>query len=170
MVIILFFYIFHDSLVDNRVDLITCFMTLHHVPQINPILIELARILRPGGYLILREHDCKNERSLTAKYLNFVHAFMMIARVGEFADAPIKHLNQNQHPSDGDLDSDTSNWNKQKLEIIKFTNSIQYRTRGEWHKELERVHFHLIATLDYDLNESSNPQEVFYAVYQLDAK
>ena len=164
------FLYFIICLEDNRVDLITCLVTLHHVSQINLILLELARILRPGGYLILREHDCKRERSFTAKYLNFIHAFMMIARVGEFADASANHLHQNECTSNDDPESDTSDWVKQKADVIRYTNSIQYRTRGEWHQELDRVGFRLKAIIDYDINIASNPQEVFYAVYQLGAK
>ncbi|CAF1567507.1 unnamed protein product, partial [Rotaria sp. Silwood1] len=84
------------DLPSNHVDLITSFVTFHHISQIKQTLTELVRILRPGGYLILREHDCKNEYSLSAKYLNFVHAIMMIARVGEFADSPNDHDRKNQ--------------------------------------------------------------------------
>ncbi|CAF3828903.1 unnamed protein product [Rotaria magnacalcarata] len=64
----------------DRVDLITSFVTFHHIDQLESTLSELVRILRPGGYLIVREHDCKNEHALRVKYLNFIHAIMMIAK------------------------------------------------------------------------------------------
>ncbi len=162
--IFIYFIIYLD---DSRVDLITCFVTLHHVPQLKPILSELVRILRPGGYLILREHDCKKARTLLAKYLNFVHAFMMIARVGEFSHVCSNHINQTQDESDDDSESDTTDWEQQKSDIIKYTSSIQYRTRCEWQKELESVGFRLKATFQYDL---PNPQELYYAIYQLHTK
>ena len=152
---------------NNRVDLITSFVTFHHVAQLKKTLIELTRILRRGGYLILREHDCRNERSLSAKYLNFVHAIMMIAGVGEFADSQQNNSNGHQH---GDNLSDGNNkdkWMRQKSRIIEHTKSISYRTCDEWRQELENVGFRHCATLYYGANGSDNPQKLFYAVYQL---
>jgi 2-polyprenyl-3-methyl-5-hydroxy-6-metoxy-1,4-benzoquinol methylase len=161
------FIYFIVCLADNRVDLITCFVTLHHVPQLDMMLAEIIRILRPGGYLILREHDCKTARSLKAKYLNFVHAFMMIAGVGEFSNVSIHHIRKTQGKSDQESGCATVDWEQQKSDIIKYTNSIQYRTREEWQHELEQVGLRLRAELDYDGN---NPQALYYAVYQLNAK
>lgn len=42
---------------DGEFSLITCFQSLHHIKN-NIILSELYRILEPGGYIIIREHDC----------------------------------------------------------------------------------------------------------------
>jgi ubiquinone/menaquinone biosynthesis C-methylase UbiE len=151
----------------NHVDLITSFVTFHHISQITKTVTELARILRPGGYLILREHDCKNEHSLSAKYLNFVHAIMMIARVGEFADSPTNPNSENQHVLSKDYKHNKNGWTEQKSNIIEYTKSIHYRTCNEWQHELGNVGFQLLATLYYGANGSSNPQKLFYAVYQL---
>ena len=40
-------------------DLVTCYTGLHHIPQekIPSFLTSLARVLRPGGLLIVREHN-----------------------------------------------------------------------------------------------------------------
>jgi ubiquinone/menaquinone biosynthesis C-methylase UbiE len=40
-------------------DLITCFMVLHHVPtnNINILINEIFRVMKPGGLLLLREHN-----------------------------------------------------------------------------------------------------------------
>ena len=57
---------------DNTFDLITCFDTLHHIPNVSFVLKELFRVLQAGGYLLLREPvhsmgDWRNKRSgLTA--------------------------------------------------------------------------------------------------------
>ena len=75
----------------------TAFVTFHHISQLKQTLDELVRILRPGGYLILREHDCKSEQSLSAKYLNVIHAIIISARVGEFADTSSSLNNINQY-------------------------------------------------------------------------
>lgn len=40
---------------DESFDLITTFGTLHHIPNVAFVLRELARVLTPGGHLLLRE-------------------------------------------------------------------------------------------------------------------
>jgi SAM-dependent methyltransferase len=40
---------------DNHFDLVTCFGTIHHTPNITFILQELHRVTKPGGYILLRE-------------------------------------------------------------------------------------------------------------------
>ena len=44
----------------NQFSLITAFMMLHHVKKLNLMLSELSRIIKKGGYLMIREHDCMN--------------------------------------------------------------------------------------------------------------
>ena len=39
----------------GSVDLITCFGVLHHIPNVSRVIAELARVLAPGGTLLLRE-------------------------------------------------------------------------------------------------------------------
>ena len=39
----------------NAFDVATCFDVLHHIPNVSEVVDELARCLRPGGYLLLRE-------------------------------------------------------------------------------------------------------------------
>ena len=36
-------------------DLVTCLGVLHHIPNVTCVVRELARVLRPGGHLLLRE-------------------------------------------------------------------------------------------------------------------
>jgi 2-polyprenyl-3-methyl-5-hydroxy-6-metoxy-1,4-benzoquinol methylase len=40
---------------DNTFDLITCFGVLHHIPNVTFVLGELMRVIKPGGYLLIRE-------------------------------------------------------------------------------------------------------------------
>ncbi|MDF1573648.1 MAG: class I SAM-dependent methyltransferase [Bacteroidales bacterium] len=40
---------------DNTFDLVSCFGTLHHIPNVTFVLGELIRVLKPGGHLLLRE-------------------------------------------------------------------------------------------------------------------
>ncbi len=36
-------------------DLITCFGTLHHIPNVSFVLKEMLRVLKPDGYILIRE-------------------------------------------------------------------------------------------------------------------
>jgi FAD/FMN-containing dehydrogenase len=48
----------------NSADLLTCFAGLHHMAahKLTPFLASIAGIVRPGGYLVVREHDvCERE-------------------------------------------------------------------------------------------------------------
>lgn len=58
----------------NSIDLVTTFMALHHMSdeiQTN-IINEIRRILKPGGLLLIREHDCPNK--LISSMINIEHA------------------------------------------------------------------------------------------------
>jgi SAM-dependent methyltransferase len=45
----------HLNFDDNLFDLITCFMTLHHIPNVSFVIKEMIRVLKPNGYLLLSE-------------------------------------------------------------------------------------------------------------------
>lgn len=61
----------HIDVEDNFFDLITVFHTLHHCKHNDIIAKELVRILKPGGRLILREHNLDKE--ITTAYLDLEH-------------------------------------------------------------------------------------------------
>lgn len=43
---------------DKEFSFITCFQSLHHMRNVGIVVSELYRILEPGGYIVIREHDC----------------------------------------------------------------------------------------------------------------
>jgi ubiquinone/menaquinone biosynthesis C-methylase UbiE len=46
----------HDlPLPDDHVDLVVCALALVHVPDLDPVLAELVRVLRPGGDLVISD-------------------------------------------------------------------------------------------------------------------
>lgn len=147
----IFFFLFEG---EKRVDLISCLVTLHHLENLDEILGELSRIVKENGFLLIREHDCRLERSLDTKYLNFVHAIMMIARIGEFSDENLPACEKNL------------SWPEEKRKIIDYTKSIHYRTRKQWNEKLQSFGFELVATFDYDRKKTKNPQQLFYALYK----
>lgn len=40
---------------DASFDLVTCFGVLHHVPNVSFVISEIGRVLRPGGFMLVRE-------------------------------------------------------------------------------------------------------------------
>jgi ubiquinone/menaquinone biosynthesis C-methylase UbiE len=42
---------------DNSLDFITAFQVFHHILDIDFVLGELYRVLKKGGYMLIREHD-----------------------------------------------------------------------------------------------------------------
>ena len=45
---------------DKYFDVITAFMSLHHIVNLSDMVDEIYRILKPDGILIIKEHDCWN--------------------------------------------------------------------------------------------------------------
>jgi SAM-dependent methyltransferase len=40
-------------LADDSADIIVCGLALNHVPALQPVMAEFARVLRPGGHLVI---------------------------------------------------------------------------------------------------------------------
>jgi hypothetical protein len=47
---------------DESMSIVFCLMSLHHMKNLNETLNEIYRIVKPGSYLLIREHDC-NEKN-----------------------------------------------------------------------------------------------------------
>lgn len=71
---------------DASIDLMTIFMVLHHVADdlLPTVLTEAHRVISPGGYLLLREHDSPN-RMIDA-LINIEHALFEVV-IERLADA-----------------------------------------------------------------------------------
>ncbi len=50
------------TLPEASVDLVSCFIGLHHMApeRLHPFLQSIARVLRPGGHFVLRDHDVRS--------------------------------------------------------------------------------------------------------------
>ena len=61
---------------DDSFDLVTCFQTLHHVSDVGTTCSEIMRVLKPGGLLLIKEHNCDSEE--TRKLIEIEHLLWSI--------------------------------------------------------------------------------------------
>jgi ubiquinone/menaquinone biosynthesis C-methylase UbiE len=55
----------------NSVDMVTAFMSIHHIKNTTKLFSEICRVLKPNGFFFFREHDVTNdERKI---YLDQIH-------------------------------------------------------------------------------------------------
>lgn len=68
----------HMTFEDNTFDTVCISNTLHHAPNSDTILMEMMRILKPGGFIIINEmfSDNQNEKQLTHLDLHHLSADM----------------------------------------------------------------------------------------------
>lgn len=67
---------------DRSQDVVTAFMSLHHIEQVHRTLGEIHRVLRDDGLLVVREHDCTPPE--LALLLDLMHGFYAMV----WADPP----------------------------------------------------------------------------------
>jgi ubiquinone/menaquinone biosynthesis C-methylase UbiE len=58
---------------DNSFDFISCLLMLHHVNDLEFLIKEIKRILKPNGILLIIEHDCHDDYDKLI--LNILHTF-----------------------------------------------------------------------------------------------
>ncbi|KAL4510840.1 hypothetical protein ABPG72_004994 [Tetrahymena utriculariae] len=61
------------SLPNNCVDLVTCFMAIHHFEHLDLMLREIQRVLLIEGYLFIREHDVPFKDKKLRAYIEDQH-------------------------------------------------------------------------------------------------
>lgn len=62
-----------QQIADESIELITCFIGLHHCPEekLKAYLQSIHRILKPGGKILIRDHDCGTDYMNT--FASLVH-------------------------------------------------------------------------------------------------
>lgn len=60
----------HNDIPSAIVDLVICFIGLHHIPiqKLDNFIASIHRILRPGGVFLLRDHNCNDDDTLSLTY------------------------------------------------------------------------------------------------------
>ncbi len=67
---------------DNHFDIITIIQVLHHIDDILKTLSEISRILKPGGIVFIREHDCTSKEDWIC--INLEHMLYDVTNSGNF--------------------------------------------------------------------------------------
>ena len=58
-----------DQVENDSVELVTCFMTLHHLEDLSGGLSDIKRILKDDGLLFIREHDVSPKNDQLKEFL-----------------------------------------------------------------------------------------------------
>jgi SAM-dependent methyltransferase len=62
-------------------DLVTCFMVLHHIQDVDHVVQELSRAIRPGGIFVLREHNCGTDTDKL--FADVIHSLYIVQQEGD---------------------------------------------------------------------------------------
>jgi ubiquinone/menaquinone biosynthesis C-methylase UbiE len=57
---------------DNMFDFVTLFMSAHHFTHMDEMFKEIKRIVKPNGYVLIREHDCTSKND--SIFYNIIHS------------------------------------------------------------------------------------------------
>lgn len=81
---------------DNSFDICFCGWVLHHFPDINGVVVELTRVLKPGGRIILVE---PNESNLAMRFSRFIEDLPLLRRwiLRAGWDTPNRTITKHQH-------------------------------------------------------------------------
>ena len=58
---------------DHSIDLVTCYMSIHHFEDFDKMMAEICRVLKPGGWLFFREHDVGKDNVDLRTFLDDMH-------------------------------------------------------------------------------------------------
>jgi ubiquinone/menaquinone biosynthesis C-methylase UbiE len=132
---------------DNHCDVVLCMVSLHHLDDalIEAVLCEIARILKTGGLLLIKEHDCDGDA--TRALIDWEHHFYHILECAYERRA----VNYNQYT---------------KASVHNF------KSRGEWTRIIEPHGFGLKIITNRFLDgvaavatDANNPSRLYWACY-----
>lgn len=121
---------------DESVDLIVCMSVLHHVKDIDFIMKEFHRILKPGGYIVIREHDYNGK--IIKDVLDVIHGLY----------ASVLPVVQEETPK----------------EFMKNHYAF-YRSRVHWTNKIFKPNGFQLVSSNGSPNNPKNLQRMFFASY-----
>ncbi len=131
---------------DHSVDVVLCMVSLHHMQNkggvLKNTLTEIARILKYGGMLMIKEHDCNNYE--TRKLIEAEHEMY--------------HVLDTCHT-------------KEPLDAVEYmrTTVENYKSKNEWRRIISEHGFVLVDSknrfLDGKLNDRKNITNLYWDIF-----
>lgn len=131
---------------DESCNIVMCMVSLHHMNEktINNTLKEIKRILKIGGFILVKEHDCNNLK--TQELINWEHYLYHIM------DCVYENIIVN--PEDY-LDKTIHNFNSKEFWCVMFQkNGFKFITRKN--RFLDDM---------YIENDKKNPTNLYWDIY-----
>lgn len=148
------------GLCDNSISLITCLQSLHHVRNLRSALEELARVCRPGGILVLREHDAAVNDSTIRVLIDIEHAIWERVIRKDPSQNPKKldhvanpELHENNQPDEAD-------------QIFTSKYYGNYNSKFYWTDILKAYGFRYLNQIQDRQRKPMNVTRYYYAIYQ----
>lgn len=131
---------------DKSVDIVFCMVALHHMNDetLNNVFNETYRILKDGGYFIIKEHDANSE---SLPYVEWEHHLYHVLDCG---------------------------YNDQLVDTKTYFNQIitnyNFKEKEEWEKMITSSNFQLKSRLNRFLDkpfkkEDKNPSNLYWDIY-----
>lgn len=143
-------YVFWDNqtipIPDKSCDVVLCMVSLHHMPEstLTTTVSEIARMIKPGGLLLIKEHNARNDASRNLiEWEHHLYHVLDCAYNQEQVD-PSKYLEKCVH---------------------------NFKSIHDWQELMETHGFdHLKTTnrfleLPYVLNDPKNPTFLYWSVF-----
>jgi len=62
-----------EDIGDDSMDMVSTFMSMHHFEKREEMIKSIIRVLRQGGYWMIKEHDVQKTSPLTVPFLDCIH-------------------------------------------------------------------------------------------------
>ena len=126
---------------------VSCFMVLHHIKDIHNELTEIGRIIRKGGYLLIREHDVTNiEEHMIIDLEHLIYDVVI--------DAKLKDCDNNKY---------FKSYNNTDIEngYVAY-----YFSREKWNTLITSYGFERVNIQLNDKNQKNNYNKAYYELYK----
>jgi 23S rRNA U2552 (ribose-2'-O)-methylase RlmE/FtsJ/SAM-dependent methyltransferase len=130
---------------DNSIELITCFMTIHHFTAHHEMFKEFKRIIKPTGFLIIREHDVTDDK----KQLEIFSPYK-------------KNIENNKKIYTKDLMIEELNL---KHKMYDDHSPVNYFSKRDLKLKLKRYDFHHIDDVWQVSTQKSNKFGVYFSIF-----
>jgi len=74
----------HIPYEDEHFDLVSLIFTIHHIPNYQEIINEAIRVTKPGGSILIVEHDARSNAD--KDIIEFDHRLFMIEKVDSYSE------------------------------------------------------------------------------------